>query len=76
MPVPKNRLHPIRRFRERSGLTVADMARACGVSWKAAKMWDEGLRAPGLPNVALILSVLAKHGVTVEAADLLPKAAR
>ena len=55
---------------------MADMARACGVSWKAAKMWDEGLRAPGLPNVALILSVLAKHGVTVEAADLLPKAAR
>lgn len=62
---------PINRLRKRVGMTVAEFARAAGVSWKSAKHWDAGRRAPSLGNLATIIDALNKRGIKADLSDFI-----
>jgi len=69
-------LVPINLLRKRAGLSVAEFARVAGVSWKSAKHWDCGRRAPSLSNLATIISALGKLGIKADISDFVAKPTR
>lgn len=59
------------RWRKRKNLTIADVARHAGVSFRAAKYWDNGEFKPRGQQILKLVKNLTKAGIETSDSEIL-----
>ena len=67
----RNRKAPFQRWREDKGLTVAAVAKAAKVTFRAAKFWDKGTFKPRGAQIKNLVSSLKAEGYEITSDEIL-----
>lgn len=67
-------MHPMRRFRERVGMSQAQLGAAIGRTQSAVAHYENGCRTPPVDTARRFLVLANSHGIKLSLDDLYPAA--